>query len=81
MSRELSAIAYETLSRLSSGPKPTQEINPGLIGKFCREGLIQIVPLKSPYRTHNGRLIEHAQITEKGEAEARRHAGEGFGIV
>lgn len=69
MSQPLSAIAYETLSRLSSGPIPTQEVNPGLIDKLYREGLIALVQVASPYKSH------------KGEAEARRHAGEEFGVV
>jgi hypothetical protein len=41
-----------------------QEINPGLRDRLDRGGLIDVKNAPSPYRTHKGREIAHAFLTE-----------------
>lgn len=67
----LSKHAVEVLQRLARGPIPSMEINPGVIGKFCTEHLVELVQLPSPYQSHRGKTCEHAQITERGKRVAR----------
>jgi hypothetical protein len=44
---------------------PTHTINPGVVNRLLRGGLIEIVELKSPYKTRKGN-IPHAKITPDG---------------
>lgn len=53
---------------LRNGPMPTVRINPGVVNRFHREGLTETVRLPSPFKTHQGSLIDHEQITEAGRA-------------
>lgn len=53
---------------LRCGPTPSNRINPGVVNRFHREGLTETVRLPSPFKTHQGSLIDHEQITEAGRA-------------
>lgn len=45
---------------------PTSSINPGVIAKLLREGLIELIPMKSPFPIHKGGFVEHARISQAG---------------
>lgn len=61
----LSEHAYSVLKSLvRNGPRPSQEINPGVMDKFRREGLAVEVQLPSPYKTHKGGTCAHAKATD-----------------
>lgn len=62
----LSAHAIDVLRTLARTPRPRQEINPGVVSRFEREALVEIVGLPSPYRTHHGRPIDHLRLTDAG---------------
>jgi len=38
---------------------PRSSINPGVVHRLLRGGLVEVVSLPSPYRTHKGALIDH----------------------
>lgn len=63
----LSPHARSELASLDA-PRPTQQINPGVINRLMRDNLIEIVSLPSPYASHRGRPIQHAVITAAGRA-------------
>jgi hypothetical protein len=64
----LSSHAIGKLRELLTGPQPACGINPGVINRYMREDLAEIVQLPSPFKTHNGNAIAHVQITEAGRA-------------
>lgn len=64
----LTAHAKGVLRLLSCDPRPSQEINPGVIRRLLCEGLIEIVDLESPYKTHKGGTCKHARITRLGRS-------------
>lgn len=64
----LTAHAIGKLRELLDGPQPACGINPGVINRFMREDLAEIVQLPSPFKTHSGGKIAHVQITEAGRA-------------
>ena len=72
----LSKAARHVLWQLTFGPMPLQEINPGVQNRFERHEvpLIEVVDLPSPYKSHKGRDIKHARITDAGRAEARHES-------
>lgn len=63
----LSAHAISALQSLHK-PRPTQQINAGVINRLLREALIEIEDRPSPYATGRGRMIPHARITAAGLA-------------
>lgn len=64
----LSAHALEELRSLRNRPRPTQEINSGVVNRFQREDLVEEVQLPSPYASHRGRSIAHLRLTAAGLA-------------
>lgn len=50
------------------GPKPTQEINAGVVNRFHREALTETINLPSPYKTHKSKALSHERITDAGRA-------------
>lgn len=62
----LSAHAHEELENISWHPLPTLAVNPGVINRLIREGLVVIVDLPSPFRAHRGGTCAHLEITEAG---------------
>ncbi len=62
----LTTHAIATLVEIAKAPAPTGPINPGTLNRLMREGLIDIVSLPSPFKTHRGKLIGHAKITAAG---------------
>lgn len=53
----LSAHALEVMEDLRTRPLPRQELNPGVLNRLYREGLIEDVDLPSPYKKHKGAKI------------------------
>lgn len=66
--RPLSEHAFDILRRLTFGPIPSQQINPGVVDKFHREGLSVTIQAPSPYKKHKGSSINHEQLTGLGRA-------------
>lgn len=65
----LTPHAVGVLQEVARAPKPTLEINAGVMDRFIRGRLVDIVELVSPYKSHLGRKIAHAKITDAGLAE------------
>lgn len=47
----LKTASLAILRELRSAPLPRQAINPGVVNRLLREGLVEEVPIKNPYRT------------------------------
>ncbi len=63
----LSPHAIARLKEISDGrPVPAHVINPGVINRFQRSNLIELIDLPSPYKTGKGKKIAHIQITQAG---------------
>jgi len=41
-------------------------MNPGVTTKLLNEGLVELVMMPSPFKTHAGRDIDHMRITAAG---------------
>lgn len=65
----LSTSTRLDLMWISQGPQPRQKFNPGAANRLERGGLVTIVMLPSPYKTHNGKNIAHLQISPAGKVE------------
>lgn len=65
----LRAAARDALASLRAGPRPTLQLNPGVVDRLCRGGLADLVWLPSPYASHRGRTIQHIRITDDGRKE------------
>ena len=50
------------------GPRPSLEINHGVVNRFHREGLTETVMLPSPYLSHRGGTCPHERVTDAGRA-------------
>lgn len=66
----LTAHAIAALVDLSHGPKPRQELNPGIADRLLRGGLVESALLVSQYKTHGGKRIEHLRLTKAGHDAA-----------
>jgi hypothetical protein len=64
----LSAHALAELKEIQANPVPRNAINPGVVDRLLREGLVESVMLPSPYKTHKGKACEHLAITMAGRA-------------
>lgn len=64
----LTKHALGVLRGLDGYPCPIQELNPGVSNRLLREDLITTEQRPSPYKTHNGKLITFAVITDAGRA-------------
>lgn len=60
--RPLSKHALAVLDRLGAAPVPTSDVNPGVVDRLCRGGLVVIVYLPSPYATRRGALVPHLKL-------------------
>lgn len=65
--RPLSEFALAALRRLTHGPLPRCQFNPGVTDRLWREYLVEIVDLPSPYKNKKG-LLPHLRITDAGRA-------------
>lgn len=61
----LSRHALGILAELAQGPKPRQEINPGVVNRFERELLVESIDLPNPYKT-KGKTVPGLRITVEG---------------
>ena len=66
--RPLSPHAIAELRNMAYAPEPACAINPGVLSRLLREGLIEMVDLPSPFKTHKGGNCQHAKITKAGFA-------------
>ena len=66
----LTPHSIAALVDLSHGPKPRQELNPGVANRLLRGELVEVVALPSPYKTHRGARIEHLRLTKAGHDAA-----------
>jgi len=66
----LSEHAKGELKVIASGPRPAQELNPGVKDRLLRGGLIEIVQMPSPYAKHRGAHISFVRITADGRLVA-----------
>lgn len=64
----LSDHAKGVLRELMNGPIVMREINPGVMNRFKREDLVEVVQLPSPYKSHKGADTDWVRITEAGKA-------------
>jgi hypothetical protein len=62
----LSAHAWAELAEIARQPVPCSSVNPGVMNRLEREGLIERFMHASPFRVHRGRKIEHLMITAAG---------------
>lgn len=69
----LSQFAVAALKGLrASGPRPAQEINPGVCRRLYDDGLVVFEMRPSPYPTGQGRPISFMRLTAEGLREAER---------
>lgn len=61
----LTPHATSELRSLRGGGRPRQEINPGVIDRLSREGLIETYDASSPYRTRKGD-VRFVRLTSAG---------------
>lgn len=66
----LRPAAIAALVDLSHGPKPRQELNPGVADRLLRGELVEPVMLPSPYKVHRGGQIEFLRLTKAGHDAA-----------
>lgn len=64
----LSACAKANLQEIADRAVPCSTVNPGVINRFLRDELVEIVLLPSPFKAHRGGTTEHLRITESGRA-------------
>jgi len=62
----LSPLALATLRRALRAPVPRSEINPGVVDRLHREGLVTVEDFTSPFPSHHGRKIPHVLATLAG---------------
>lgn len=65
----LSDHARGVLESIARAPVASLEINAGVWDRLYRERLIEGVELKSPFKSHAGKSILHAKITDAGLAK------------
>lgn len=59
----LSSHAENQLRRVECGPVPTQEMNPGVVRRLMLTGIVEIVDMPSPYRSHKpGTCVPHLRM-------------------
>jgi hypothetical protein len=53
----LSEVAKETIRAIRKNPIPCSMVNPGVANRLEREGVLETKQMKSPFKTHKGKLI------------------------
>jgi hypothetical protein len=73
----LSHHSIDVLRRLRThGPIPCSGVNPGIVSRLQRSGLVELILLPSPYPTHRGnRRIAHLALTDAGVSHLRELEG------
>jgi hypothetical protein len=61
--RKLSDHALAELADIRRKPVPSCSVNPGVARRLIADGLVEIVELPSPFKTHKGARIAHLQAT------------------
>ena len=62
----LSEHALAELRNISHGAVPRSSVNPGVVGRLLRDGLVEVTLLPSPFKTHRGARIDHLRLTKAG---------------
>lgn len=65
--RPLSAHAIDVLHRVMWKPEPAQEFNSGVVRRLMEDGLVDCVPMPSPYKTRKG-TVDYLKITDEGRS-------------
>lgn len=65
----LMPFAMAMLIDIAKKPAPRSAVNPGVANRLLRECLVASAMLPSPFKTHNGRQIEHLVITGSGRSK------------
>ena len=67
----LTEHGWRALSLLSTSAKmPAQMLNPGVVNRLLREGLVEIYPAPTPYPTRKGNIL-WLQINPAGREKIR----------
>jgi hypothetical protein len=66
VAKPISDHADRVLDGLVVGPRPRQELNPGVAERLEKSGYIETYSDISPYKTHKGTRISFVRITDKG---------------
>ncbi|WP_147385497.1 hypothetical protein [Oleomonas cavernae] len=64
--RPLSSYATAELRNIAVAPVPRCSVNPGVVNRLLRGGLVEIVLRPSPFRRRASVMIEHLKITAAG---------------
>lgn len=62
----LKESSLSVLRQLKWRKIPCAELNPGVINRLKREGLVVVVDHKSPYKTHKGGVCNHLALSDEG---------------
>ena len=62
----LSPHALHELREIAFKPLPRCAVNPGVVDRLLRERLAEIVQMASPFKVHDGRMLDHLKITRAG---------------
>lgn len=66
----LSRHAKAALDLIRKAPIPAQEINPGVVNRLLREGVVELCEMPSPYKGRR-RTVSHLRL----KAQASQTAG------
>ena len=58
----MGAPTLRVLAKLKDGPIPKARINPGVVDRLSREGLIDFVQLPSPFKKDKGGTTTHLRL-------------------
>ncbi len=58
----LSDAAKAILASLAREPIPCSQVNPGIVDRLLREGVVEIERLPSPFKTHKGKHVPHLRL-------------------
>lgn len=68
---QLSGHSMAELRNIVAAPVPQCAVNAAVARRLGKEGLVEVVPLPSPYPVHHGAKIDHLCATEAGRQRAR----------
>lgn len=69
--RKISAKTEDVLLDLLDRPKPSSQVNPGVVDRLKRGGWVEFVMLRSPFKAHKGGNCTHLTLTRAGSAHAK----------
>lgn len=63
----LSEYAMLKLREIAVRPCPRSALNPGVVNRLLMDNLVTLIVMRSPFKTHHGKEIDHLRITEEGK--------------